>query len=106
MSPTSLDEYRSAARAVSIADTLLATTDMDRTAIAAAMGISEATLRSWRKKPGARISDEAVARKIRKLALRLAAKETARHAGGDESDGSAGHSAGEPEPAPAPGGAK
>lgn len=77
MSPTALDEYRSAARAVSIADTLLATTDMDRTAIAAAMGISEATLRSWRKKPGARISDEAVARKIRKLAVRLAKKESA-----------------------------
>lgn len=33
-------------------------------------------------------------------------KETARHAGGDESDDSAGNAAGEPEPAPTPGGAK
>jgi hypothetical protein len=100
MSPYALDEFRSARRALAVADLALAAGDTP-TGVAAAFGIAESTLRSWRKRPDIRIEDEAVVRKIRRLAYKM--ERIAPHAGAGESNAAPVDTVGTAKPAaPAP----
>lgn len=69
-----LDEFRRTPRAVEIVDAA-ARAGMTPAEIAAFLGVSESALRAWRKRPKARIEDEATARRLRRLAYTVQPKE-------------------------------